>query len=167
MKAIYHGNTEINEGGKKRQKRSVELPFDSVTVKTILVRRRDGFILGMLFSDKDKYTLPGGVMNDSEKTTQAADRILEDNGIILEGPDIRWRERISVDYFSGHRSLSVSYVIVVEGAQWGENEEVTEMRWLDQTQDVWHPVMREKICIAIQENALDLLKVHVSVLESW
>lgn len=166
MKANYSGNPEINQGGELKQERSIELPFESVVVRAILIRRNDGAFLGVLYDQKDKYALPGGLIEDKESADNAILRILEESRIILVGSDKKWRDRLSVDYFHGFRSLSLWYIFMVDDVQLGTTSLAKELRWLDQSQDVWYPNMREKICLAVQENAPDLLQLNLH-LDSW
>jgi 8-oxo-dGTP pyrophosphatase MutT (NUDIX family) len=147
--------------------KKIKFPFKIVTARAIIVRRRDGALLGTLHRHGGKYALPGGSVESGETPDQALMRELEEENIRLIGPDGKWKERLAVDYFQGDKSLNFWYLFMVDDVQLGENEEVIETRWFDQTQDVWYPGMREKICLAIQQNMPDLLRVNVSVLDSW
>lgn len=49
MKASYSGNPEINQDGDLVQDRSIELPFESVAVRAVIIRRKDGAFLGVLW----------------------------------------------------------------------------------------------------------------------
>lgn len=149
---------------------NIKLPFDSVTARAIILRRRDGAVLGVLHRHRKdgKYTLPGGHVDDGESADEAVLRELDEEGIRLTNPDETWRERLVVDYFHGTRTLNLWYLIMVDDVVIsGLNKEVAEARWLDQSQNVWYPSLHEKICLAIQDNLPDLLRVHVSVLENW
>lgn len=72
-----------------------------------------------------------------------------------------------MDYYAVTKTLNIWYIFLVEDVQVGECDEVLDVRWLNQTQDVWYPQMREKIFLAIKTFVPDMLKVDVSVLESW
>lgn len=149
---------------------TIELPFDEVTARAILIRRRDGAVLGVIHSHRTdgKYTLPGGHVHDGESADGALMRELEEEGIRLVDADERWREKLVVDYYHATQTLNLWYLIMVDDASVsGLSDEVQEARWLDQSQSVWYPTLHEKICLAIQDNLPDLLRVHVSVLESW
>ena len=147
--------------------KKIKVPFEIVTARAIVVRRSDGALLGTLHRHGGKYALPGGSVETGETPDQALMRELEEENIRLIGPDGKWKERLAVDYFHGDKSLNFWYLCMVDDVQLGENEEVIETRWFDQTQDVWYPGMREKICLAIRQNLPDLLRVNVSVLDSW
>ena len=147
--------------------KKIKFPFKIVTARAIIVRRKDGALLGTLHRHGGKYALPGGSVESGETPDQALMRELEEENIRLIEPDGKWKERLAVDYYHGDKSLNFWYLFMVDDVQLGENEEVIETRWFDQTQDVWYPGMREKICLAIQQNMNDLLRVNVSVLDSW
>ena len=145
----------------------VKLPFKKVTARAILVRREDGCLFGVLHETNGRFSPPGGAVLRGESPEEAVLRELEEEKIRLIGPDTRWRDRIAVDYFAGRKELNIWYIFLVDDVQVGESKEILDSRWLDQTQDVWYPSMREKIFLAINEHIPDLLKVEVSVLESW
>lgn len=106
-------------------------------------------------------------MEEGETAEQALLRELEEERIILVGRDPKWRERIAVDYFSGKKELNIWYLFLAEDVHTGDSDEIMDARWLDQTQDVWYPQMREKILLGIKTYIPDMLKVEVSVLDSW
>ncbi len=149
---------------------SIELPFDQVTARAIILRRKDGAVLGVLHGHRTdgKYTLPGGHVDDGESADQALLRELGEEGIRLVAPDENWRERLVVDYYHPTKTLNLWYLLRVDDIVFaGRTKEVLEARWLDQSQAVWYPSLHEKIVLAIQDNLPELLKAHVSVLESW
>ena len=115
--------------------------------------------------------LPAGLVGDVDDTMEttlvAAARELEEENIRLIGSDSFWIKRLAVDYYQDYRELNLWYIFLVEDVQIGSSDEVKDARWLDQTQDVWYPRMREKIFLAIKEYVPDLVKVDVSILESW
>ena len=145
----------------------VKLPFKKITAHAILVRREDGCLFGVLHEANGRFSPPGGAVLKGESPEDALLRELEEETIRLIGPDARWRDRIAVDYFAGRKELNIWYIFLVDDVQVGDSIEIVDGRWLDQTQDVWYPSMREKIFLAIDEHIPDLLKVEVSVLESW
>ncbi len=142
-------------------------PFQTITARAIIVRRRDGALLGALHRKDGKYALIGGAVEKSESPENALIRELDEEKVRLIGSDEAWGERLATDYYHGHGSLNLWYLFVVDDVQLGHNDEVIDTRWFNQTQDVWYPGMREKICLAIKNYVPDLLFVHVSVLESW
>ena len=75
--------------------------------------------------------------------------------------------RFSVDYYDGDDSLNYLYLFIVDDTHLGVNEQVVDTRWFSQTQVLWYPGMREKLCLAIKKFAPDFLFVNVSMLESW
>lgn len=155
---------------KKTEGISIELPFDQVTARALILRRRDGAVLGVLHRHREdgRYTLPGGHVDDGESADQTVLRELSEEGIRLVGPDENWRERLVVDYYHPTKTLNLWYVLRVDDIVYsGQSDEVLEARWLDQGQRVWYPSLHEKIILAIQDNLPDILRVHVSVLESW
>lgn len=145
----------------------IKLPFKKVTARAILLRRKDGCLFGVLHQANGRFSPPGGMVKQGESPEEALMRELEEEKIRLIGPDSNWRERMAVDYFAGRKELNIWYIFLVDDVQVGESEEIVDGRWLDQTQDVWYPTMREKIILAIEETLPDFLKVEVSVLESW
>ncbi len=143
------------------------LPFDRVTARAIILRRGDGAILGALHHQDGRFAPPGGGVEAGEVPERAVLRELEEEGIRLIGPDAFWMRRLAVDYYPGYREMNLWYIFLVEDVQIGNSPEFVDVRWFDQTQDVWYPLMREKMFLAIKEHVPDMLKVEVSVLESW
>ena len=144
-----------------------KFPFKQITARAIIIRRRDGALLGALHREDGKYALIGGAVDRGETPEEAILRELDEERVRLIGGDKTWEDRLAVDYYHGNGTLNLWYLFVVDDVQLGKNDEVIDTRWFDQTQDVWYPGMREKICLAIQNYVPDLLSVHVSVLESW
>jgi hypothetical protein len=144
-----------------------KLPFDRAAAQAIIVRRKDGALLGVLHQLDDKFSTPGGEILADETPTQALTRILEEQSILLVDPDVRWESRMSVDFFRPANQLNIYYLFLVDEVRSGSSQQLVDVRWLDQSQDVWYHQMREKVLLAIKEYLPDLLKVEVSVLESW
>jgi NADH pyrophosphatase NudC (nudix superfamily) len=142
-------------------------PFKKVTARAIIIRRRDGALLGALHRKDGKYAPLGGLVEVGETPEQALIREFDEEKVLLIGNDKAWQDRLAVDYHHEDGSLNLWYLFIVDDVQLGQNPEVLDTRWFDQTQDVWYPGMREKICLAIENYLPDLLLVHVSVLESW
>ncbi len=144
-----------------------DLPFKRVTVRAIIIRRDDGALLGMLHRTDGKYSPPGGGMKKGETAEETVLRELEEEKIVITGRDPKWRERIAVDFYDKTGELNIWYIFLAEDVHIGKSEEWIDARWLDQTQDVWYPRMRERIFLAIEDYIPDMLKVEVSVLDSW
>lgn len=81
----------------------------------------------------------------------------EENITLIDGGD-DWRERVTVDYYIGYKELSLWYLFVVSDADVQPCEENIETRWISQDEDVWYPLMREKIMLAIRGQVPNLLK---------
>jgi ADP-ribose pyrophosphatase YjhB (NUDIX family) len=142
-------------------------PFKRITVRAIILRRADGALYGVLHLPTSSFSPPGGAIESGETTEQTLLRELEEEQIRLIAPDAGWVERIAVDYFHGKHELNIWYIFLVDDVQQGTSEEILEGRWLDQSQDVWYPGMREKIFLAIRQYLPDMLRLDVTVLESW
>ena len=147
--------------------KDLNLPFDRVTVRAIILRREDGALLGVLHRNNGMYAPPGGGMDPGEMPEQTVLRELEEEHISLVGRDPKWRERVAVDYFHPAREMNIWYVFMADDVILRETDEYVDARWLDQTQDVWYPLMRDKILLAIKQYIPDMLNVEVSVLDSW
>jgi hypothetical protein len=147
--------------------KDIELPFDSATAHAMIVRRRDGAVLGVLRQLDQKFLTPGGEILPGETPIQALIRMLDEHHIQLIDPDVNWEERLAVDYYRPGNQLTIYYLVLVEDVRSGTSEELVDVRWLDQSQDVWFHQTREKILLAIQEYTPDMLNVEVGVLESW
>lgn len=146
---------------------SYKLPFKNVTARAIILRREDGCLLGVLHRPDGAIAPPGGHLISGESPMDAVLRELEEENIRLIDSDIHWPERTAVDYYAVTQTLNIWFVFLVEDVQVGESEEIMDARWLNQSQDVWYPQMREKILLAIKTYVPDMLKVEFSVLESW
>ncbi|MBN2043488.1 MAG: NUDIX domain-containing protein [Anaerolineales bacterium] len=144
-----------------------KLPFKRVTVRAVILRREDGALLGMLHRVDGKYAPPGGGMNKGESAEEALIRELAEEQIEIVGRDPKWRERMAVDYYDRHEELNIWYIFLADDVHIGYSNEWIDARWLNQTQDVWYPGMRERIFLAIENYLPDMLKVEVSVLDSW
>jgi ADP-ribose pyrophosphatase YjhB (NUDIX family) len=142
-------------------------PFKQVSARAIILRRRDGALLGALHRKDGKYAPLGGQVEEEETPEFTLMRELGEENIRLIDSLQGWENRLTVDYHHGDGSLNIWYIFIVDDVQLGENKEVLDTRWFDQTQDVWYPGMREKICLAIKKYVPDLLSVNVIVLESW
>lgn len=152
--AFFAQDGTIIEGAQK----TVDLPFSRVSARAIIVRKRDGAIIGTIHHQGATCALPGGNVDDGESVEDAVMRELDEENFTLVGSDEGWRERIAVDYFHGYRELAVWYLFIVEDADIQPSEENVESRWVGQHEDVWHPFMRERILLAIQRLAPDLNK---------
>jgi hypothetical protein len=134
---------------------SVLLPFERVTARALIVRRKDGAILGTRHHEGAMYALPGGGLEDKEDSAIAIIRELNEENIILQGMDMKWPERIALDYYGPYQELAIWHLFTVENAIAGVSENI-ETRWIQQDEDVWYPNMLEKIILH--------LKTHVPML---
>jgi hypothetical protein len=106
-------------------------------------------------------------MKKGETAEEALIRELDEEHIEIIGRDPKWRERIAVDYYDLRGELNIWYIFLADDVHIGYSNEWIDTRWLNQTQDVWYPGMRERIFLAIEDYIPDMLKVEVSVLDSW
>ena len=151
---FFETDGTIIEGAQK----TVEIPFRRVSARAIIVRKGDGAIIGTVHHQGAKCALPGGNVDDGEHTDTTIIRELEEENFTLIGSDDGWRERIEVSYFHGYQELAVWYLFIVEDADIQPSEENVESRWMQQHEDVWHPLVRERILLAIQNYAPELVK---------
>jgi 8-oxo-dGTP pyrophosphatase MutT (NUDIX family) len=159
LDVIFGSNGEEIIGKHK----NVQLPFRRTSARAIIVRRKDGAILGTLHYKGGKYALPGGAIDDGESAEEALIRELEEENITLIGSDEAWRERISVDYYAGYQELTVWYVFIVDDAAVEPCQETVESKWITQDEDIWYPDMREKIFLALKCTAAEHLKYNIVV----
>ena len=156
---IFGSNGEEIIGRHKK----IRLPFRRTSARAIIVRQRDGAILGTLHHRGGKYALPGGAIDDGESAEEALLRELEEENITLIGSDGAWGERMSVDYYAGYQELTVWYVFIVEDAIIEPCHETVESKWITQDEDVWYPDIREKLLLAMKSTVPELLKFNVVV----
>ena len=97
-------------------------------------------------------------MDNNENAEDAIIRELQEENITLLGSDDGWRERVTVNYFSGYKELTLWYLFVVKDADVQPCEENIETRWIRQDEDVWYPLLREKILLSIKEQMPELAK---------
>ena len=147
--------------------KAIKYPFEKVTARAIIVRRDDGCLFGVLHRLNGKFSSPGGAVEEGEGPEEALLRELEEEKIRLIGFDANWRDHLAVDYYHERKTLNLWYVFIADDVQVGDSDEILDARWLDQTQDVWYPNMREKILLTLKNYFPDLLKVDISVLQSW
>jgi len=141
--------------------KSVNLPFRRISARGIIIRRKDGFIIGTLHRKKGKYALPGGAVEDGESTEQAVRRELAEENFNLISPE--WESRVVVDYFDGYGELSVWHIIIVDNVEIGFSEENVESRWVAQEEEVWYPFMHERIILALNKYLPELCKAKIKV----
>ena len=141
--------------------KTVTLPFRRISARAIIVRRKDGFVIGTLHRKNGKYALPGGAVESGESTEQAVRRELAEENFNLLNPE--WEARVVVDYFDGYGELSVWHIIIVDDVEIGVSEENVESRWVGQVEDVWYPFMRERIILAINKYLPELCKAKIMV----
>ncbi len=140
------------------EEKTVQLPFYNISARALIIRRSDGAILGTLHRKGGQYALPGGAAEDGENLADTVMRELEEENIRLIGKDTNWHENIIVDYFKGYRSFSLWYLIPVDEAEVAPCDENIETRWITQDEDVWYPLMRERILLEIQRSIPQLCR---------
>jgi len=140
--------------------KSVKLPFKRVSARAVILRRKDGFIIGTLHRKDGKYALPGGAIEDGESTEQAVRRELAEENINLSNPE---DSGLVVDYFDGYGELSVWHIVIVDEAEIGYSEENVESRWVSQGEDVWYPSMREHILLGLNRYQPKLCPAKIEV----
>ena len=107
---LWFQNSETVVGSPK----SVDLPFKRVSARAIIVRRRDGCVLGTLHRQGGRFAFPGGAVEDGESTLKAVQRELAEENIVLVDPE--WLSEIAIDYYEGFQELNVWHLVVVEDA---------------------------------------------------
>jgi 8-oxo-dGTP pyrophosphatase MutT (NUDIX family) len=161
MKARYTDVWFDNDREIPGSEKSVNLPFRKISARALIIRRKDGFIIGTLHRKKGKYALPGGAVEDGESTKQAVARELEEENFILISPV--WETRVVVDYFDGYGELSVWHIIIVDDVEIGFSEENIKSRWVGQEEDVWYPFMHERILLTLNNYLPELCKAKIEV----
>jgi 8-oxo-dGTP pyrophosphatase MutT (NUDIX family) len=154
----FHGSPIIH--GKKK----VKLPFERVTARALIIRRRDGAIFGARHHPGAMFALPGGGLKNRETPPEALLRELEEEDIRLVGADEGWRERFAVDYYAGYRELALWYLITVDEVALYPNPEIIETRWLAQTDAGWWPYMQEHFVLLINRMLPELAKAKIEVI---
>jgi ADP-ribose pyrophosphatase YjhB (NUDIX family) len=127
------------------------LPFDEITVRAIIRRRKDGAILGALHRSDGKFALPGGSIKEGERWEDAILRELEEEGIRLIGNDTNWRNRLAVDYYQGYNQLSLWFIFVVDEVELNLSSELLQVEWISLDQDPWYPFLKDKLQLWIQQ----------------
>ena len=160
MKVEYQDIFVIKGKGIAGDHKSVTLPFTHVSSRAIILRKKDGAILGALHRPDGKYALPGGTIDDGESAEDALQREIEEEGIRLIGSDEGWSERLGVDYYGGYNELSLWYIFLVDDAETEENEEILDIKWIQQDDDLWYPYVREKILLNLLQHVPDLVNIN-------
>jgi 8-oxo-dGTP pyrophosphatase MutT (NUDIX family) len=145
----------------KGPKKVVDLPFSRTSARAIIIRRSDRAIVGALHTPEGRFALPGGDIDDGESPAEAVLRELKEENIELNGSDDLWQERMDVSYFEGFRELAVWYLFVVDDAELGHCEENLEVRWVDQAENLWHPLMHKRILLVLEKYVPDLINVEL------
>jgi 8-oxo-dGTP pyrophosphatase MutT (NUDIX family) len=157
-------DTWLEDGQEKiGDQKVVDLPFTDASARALIIRKRDGALLGTLHQKGSRYALPGGAFEDGESSAEAILRELAEEHIELLGVDDKWRSRIEVDYFDGYRELSVWHIFEVDDARIGVSDENVESRWVLQDEDVWHPFMRERILLILHRHLPALTKLKLKL----
>ena len=141
--------------------KSVYLPFRRISARALIVRRKDGSIIGTLHRKNGRFALPGGTVEDGESTEQAVRREITEENFNLFNPE--WKSRVVVDYFDGYGELSVWHIIIVENVEINFSEENVESRWVAQEEDVWYPFMHERIILALNHHFPELCNAKIEV----
>jgi 8-oxo-dGTP pyrophosphatase MutT (NUDIX family) len=158
IKAIFTETFITENGNITGPQKLVELPFNRISARAIILRQEDGAILGTLHRENGRYALPGGGLESNEKAEEAILRELQEENINLIDSEDGWRERITVDYYKGYKELTVWYLFTVKDADVQPCEENIETRWISQSEDAWYPLMKEKILLAIQQHLQEFSK---------
>ncbi len=152
----YRGKPQAN--GHK----TIELPFDRVAARALLLRRRDGAILGVLHRPDGRFALPGGGIDDGETPAETLCRELQEEGISLIGAGDGWQEQFGVDYYAGYRELNFWFLITVEDVEITPNhDEIVAYRWIGQTEDAWYPSLYSQIISLVNKYAQDLSQIVI------
>jgi len=138
---VFFRDNQCFTGERKR----VQVPFSRVTARAIVLRQKDGAILGTQHHTDAPFALPGGAMEDGETAEQAVIRELEEENIRLISANADWRTRVGVDSYAGYGELSIWFVIVVEDAEVHHSYENIITRWVQPEEDVWYPHLRDRI----------------------
>jgi len=141
--------------------KSVNLPFRKISARALIIKKKDGFIIGTLHRKNGKYALPGGALENGESTEQAVRRELAEENFKLISPE--WETRVVVDYFDGYGELSVWHIIIVDDVEIGFSEENIKSRWVGQEEDVWYPFMLERILLTLNNYLPELCKAKIEV----
>jgi 8-oxo-dGTP pyrophosphatase MutT (NUDIX family) len=152
----YQGEPQV--GGRK----TIHLPFARVSARALIVRQRDGSILGVLHRPDGRFALPGGGVDAGEAPPDALLRELAEENIVLAGLVPGWEEQFGVDYFPGYRELNLWYVLLVDDVQTSPSPEIVAYRWVPQTEDPWYPGMLAQIMLLINRY---LPKISQAVVE--
>ncbi len=141
--------------------KSVNLPFRKISARALIIKKKDGFIIGTLHRKNGKYALPGGALENGESTEQAVRRELAEENFKLISPE--WETRVVVDYFDGYGELSVWHIIIVDDVEIGFSEENIKSRWVGQEEDVWYPFVHERILLTLNNYLQELCKAKIEV----
>jgi 8-oxo-dGTP pyrophosphatase MutT (NUDIX family) len=160
MKAEYQDIFVLKGKGIAGDYKSITLPFTHVSSRAIILRKKDGAILGALHHPDGNYALPGGAIDDGENAEDALQRELEEEGIRLIGSDEEWNERLGVDYYGGYNELCLWYVFIVDDVETQENKEILNIKWIQQNDDLWYPYVREKILLNLLQHVPDLVNIN-------
>lgn len=129
----------------------VELPFSRVSARSVILRRSDGAVLGILHRPDGKFAPPGGGIENGETPAQAIIRELEEEEIRLVDVVEGWENHIEASYYAGYQELSIWFLFLVEDVRVGDSKEIVQAKWVSQTEDIWYPGIRERIAIMIQK----------------
>jgi 8-oxo-dGTP pyrophosphatase MutT (NUDIX family) len=161
MKAEFR-ETWFRQGEKIEGKtKTISLPFGRVSARALILRRRDGAILGTLHREGGELAPPGGAVDAGESPDQAVEREIREENIQLVGDSGVWKTRFDVSYYDGYGELSIWYLFNVEDAVIGECDENILTRWVDQGEDVWYPNLREQMLLMMIRTTPELVKYEL------
>lgn len=152
-------NGVVHKGSKK----TVYLPFETTSARALIVRQGDSALLGTQHQEGSRYALPGGAFEEGENSEETILRELDEEKIRLIGSDEQWRDRIAVDFYPGYRELSIWHIFLVGDAEIGDTEENIETRWVQQSEDVWHPFMRERLLLILHQHLPNQVKARLAL----
>jgi len=135
--------------------KNIRVPFRRVSARALVVRRKDGAVLGTQHRANAGFALPGGSVEDGESAEQAVVRELYEENIALIGGDETWRDQITVDYFAGYRELSIWFMFLVDEVEIKPSYENVTTRWLLPEENLWHAHLGDRIRTFIRRSAPD------------
>ena len=137
------------------EEKNIRVPFHRVSARALVVRRKDGAVLGTQHRANAGFALPGGNMEDGESAEQAVVRELYEENITLIGGDESWRDQITVDYFAGYGELSIWFMFLVDEVEIKPSYENVTTRWLLPEENLWHVHLGDRIRTFLKRSTPD------------